>query len=585
MKFLALLLLLLTACDTAEAPPLKSDADTRVDAATEVVDTHQEEVLAPGYTLCDRDSELPNKGCEPGQHCETTAQVCVDCLGDNERCGPDGFERCLEPVVKGLYDLTGGLYEADPCPGSDVCVPGDNLSATCQKRACTPGINTCGESQSDLIACNAWGNETTTTKCGGGKACYEGECQNIRHNVLLIFDTSTSMHEYIVERLPPTNSGPSSCVEGVTPCWESFPECRSVETVDGVDRPGTLFEQAKIVFADVLASSTAEWSHYALQRFPQKEAVTSEALKGPEEECISGWYSAAGSATAGDVMTGDVDPNAFESGPWFAEHLGQALVVPFSRRVNVSNKPQLLEWLDFDERIGASEELCSVDRDCRDGEGACGSVNGEKRCFYHVEHELRATNQTPLGKSLYYAGEYFRKFVRVDGKACTNSVSCGSAGYVCKEGKCYDEYRHCREDHIILFTDGDENVYASPTAFFNPQIQAKRLKYGLDCASDADCRSEATCGAAGFCVAPDMLPGELADVDSDGFGALEAEDGQPITIQTTVLTLDSAATYNDLIAKAGGGPNINVQSTDPQTFKNLLAGALNRDPKCRPEER
>jgi len=563
------------ACETAAAPPLERDAksDTTNDASAR--DTSDSETLASGYVRCDRDSEEPNGGCATGQYCETVAQVCVDCLSSIERCSDRGtFQRCEAPTVQGFHQLTGGLFHDDACSGDDVCVPNPlDFSATCEPKVCSPDPSTWRCLNSTTVEqCNAYGNEKITDECGSGKSCYEGLCQPIRHNVVIIFDTSSSMHDYIDASSP---GSPQQCVLNQTPCWGPFPEC------DGAE-PLTLFTQAKKIFADVIANRIAEWTQFALQRFPQVEQIGNTPYANNAVGCVTGWYQAARAPGVGafDTMTGDVDDK--ESGPWFEENLGQVLVVPFSRRINTSNTSQILEWLDFEEAIGPSTEPCSVDADCRGGQGRCGKLDGDNRCYYHSQNELRAMNETPLGKSLFYAGEYFRRFVRVDGKACTNAVSCGSAGYECVDGKCTDPYRYCKEDHIILFTDGDENVYKDPTSFFNPEIQAKRLKYGLECNDASDCRASATCEDH-ECVPPGLARGTLHTLDSGGYGALSSPDGEPISVQTTVISLNTGSANNHDIARAGGGPNLTVLSTQTEQYRTLIEQALDRDPKCRPE--
>ena len=81
-----------------------------------------------------------------------------------------------------------------------------------------------------------------------------------------------------------------------------------------------------------------------------------------------------------------------------------------------------------------------------------------------------------------------------------------------------------------------------------------------------------------------LLPGPN-DVWSGSFRMpLSTPDGTPISIKTTVITLNASPSINARIAYAGGGTNLNVSAGDPETFEAVLRAAMSRDPKCRPED-
>lgn len=652
-------------------------ADTQVDSGPELINGHVAcEVGVPG-------------SCPDTEFCETTAHVCVECVGFTQRCGERGRETCEAPVATGIGELTGGYFVRDPCAAGTACVP-TGITTRCDPEVCTPNETAC-ISGGKISRCNASGTVLAEEACAAGKACYSGACEPIRHNVLLIFDTSGSMNDYVDQRaaaacgrltkgviqsataapdpasapsdlrsdvrhdltLPATDAGrggfvkihistpgrydvfftdevhvtvsgaggasisvtesgasgtcpaakrratmnleardytlelratavvhevsmvfigaepsgyagsPNTCEQDGTPCLASFPTC------DDPASPLTVFSVAKNVFSDVVEASVGRFSQFALQRFPQREAGANP------NSCEQGWYTILPDYR----MTGDDDARAV--GPWFDTNLGQTLVVPFPVRNTLDNDAALLGWIDFEETLAPSTTSCATSADC--GTGRCGTVDGVRLCFYHRNEELRALGTTPLGKSLFYAGEYFRTHVRVDGKACANDGQCGSAGYVCRDQKCVDPYRQCKDDFIILFTDGEESEFQDEASFFNPVVQAQRLAFGLDCKSDGDCRGGATCQDQ-ICLGKDQLASDVPRVAGEGYGALSAPDGSPISIRTTVIALDTRTPTTARIAKAGGGARVDVTAGDPETFKQLLREAMPQNFKCQPED-
>ncbi len=560
-------------CEVAELPGGQPDArdtrDTRDTAA---------EVEADARDLVSCDPFAIDSPCEEGQYCETTARVCVECVGFIQRCvgSPERATRetCEQPRASGVGELEGGFYEPDPCASGEVCVASGQIGGpvSCRPRVCEPGYATC-LSPTRVEACNASGTEEVEETCGAGEACYSGRCEQLRHNVLLVFDTSASMWSYL-EPSWNLNHSPLRCEENPHPCFSEFPVC------DDVAAPLSLFTLSKNVFSTVVSDAIGSFSQFALMRFPQRETP------GLSPSCANGWY------VAQDVVTGDDDARATDAATWFEDHLGEVLAVPFPVRTTIDNTPDLLSWIDHEERLAASLETCVDAADCGEG-GRCGDYNGERRCFYHSDPELRAISQTPLGKSLFYAGEYFRRFVRVDGKACSVDSDCDSAGYLCRDAKCVDPYRKCKDDFIVLFTDGGESFFQQETEFFNPVVQAKRLAYGLDCQDDSDCRGGATC-IADKCIGKDQTTLDTPSVSGEGYGALATPDGTPISIKTTVITVNATPSINARIAYAGGGTNVEAiglyeGSEDERKAKvaalvAALKSAMTPNYKCRPED-
>ena len=590
------------------APTLAALAITALAAACDVaairdpVDASPRDTVAADTAADARDSAsdltpcLPGAaetGCPADAFCETTARVCVDCVARTERCGADGArEICEAPAATGVGQLSGGFFAPAPCTSGTACVARSATAVTCAPVVCEAGFATCADAR--VLECNSTGTEEKLVTCPPGRACYDGRCDIIRHNVLVIFDTSQSMNDYIFPSAKTgvaCGPGEPACPFGHTcssatsageclapgsatmcaahggPCLEPFPVC------DDLSAPMTLLGLSKVVFDESVRTAIGGFAHFALQVFPQREAAPNPPA------CYSGWYTSAPN------MTGDDGAVDTATGRWFADHLGEAFVVPFPRRNTLDNTAELLTWVDGAEILSATDTPCQSSADC--GGASCGRVNGEGRCFVHSNNELRGQASTPLGKSLFYAGEYFRRFVRVDGKPCQSSADCGSSGYMCKDDVCLDPYRKCRDDFIILFTDGYESYHTSPIQFFNPAVQARRLAFGLDCATDAECRGGASCNPEGRCV----RPGEASPVvraDGGGYGALSSPDGQPVSIRTTVITLQAggaaASQANDLIANAGGGLSINVTATDRAALKQALIQAMSPNFKCAPED-
>jgi hypothetical protein len=255
-------------------------------------------------------------------------------------------------------------------------------------------------------------------------------------------------------------------------------------------------------------------------------------------------------------------------------------------------------WLDFSEEVRAIGPGCTVGPECDT------QLCLEGLCFEHRNPELRGVGWTPLGRSLFYAGEYLRHFVLVEGRACTADADCASPHHTCVEGTCHDPFVECRPNVVVVFTDGGENENDGPEDFFNPRTQARRFHFGLGCAGDADCTGGAAC-REGRCVPPiDPLPGgacrgtnracqrdsecpeyscgQLAPcggqcasaglhvVDGGGHDVLRDAGGRPVSV--TVHAVDTSGSGDAaLIALFGGGRHLRVDFSD---VASLLAAFL-----------
>ncbi len=550
----ALAVALLCACDVPRV------ASPITDGAGPDVVTPDAEPDSSGPIECTpADGE---EACPQGLFCEATARICVECLFDVIRCADEaGLEVCERPDPVAIGEVEGGSFETQPCPAKHVCVPGEP-DATCEPIVCEPGQIQC---ENPILArtCNPFGTGWYDTPCEASKACYDGKCEPVRSNVLILFDTSGSMHEFIDQ---PGNA--MNCDPGVSTCLDAYPEC------EDPSQPLTRFALAKTVFSENLQAPGGV-AQYALQRFPQKEAA------GKVGNCFSGWYSAM------TTLTGDGNLHETLPGGYFDKNRPQALLVPFPARSSLDNSNALLSWMDFDESISQSDGECDLDGTCPGG--SCRVVDNQYLCYVHKDHELRAEGPTPLGKSLFYAGEYFRRFVLVDGKPCEVSDDCGSVGYVCTDGACQDPYRHCKNNIILVFTDGNETEHLSTEDFFNPVVQAKRLAYGLGCDQDDDCRGGATC-QAGICWTDEMNEDLVPQTfDGLGFDNISRPDGSEASVRTTVVTLEPSTAEGTLsknarIALSGGGLSVDVYAADPLALKEAIYEQMPPPLKCEPED-
>ena len=239
--------------------------------------------------------------------------------------------------------------------------------------------------------------------------------------------------------------------------------------------------------------------------------------------------------------------------------------------------------------------------------------------FAHDNHELRATGSTPIGQSLFYAGEYFRHFVVREGLPCTQNEDCASPDYYCSDaGTCHDPLGVCRPNIIVLLSDGYETDHDDPQDFFNPRVQAKRFHYGLGCDNNNDCLNGAQCindrclppisslpqfvckSAGNPCqedsecepyrcgLGQSTCPGECIEAGldyNDTEESLLKNDAQhPISLTLHVIDASDQAEGNRLLAKIGGGVSVPVDFTDPNLLIEQLTAFINSkadDQSCR----
>lgn len=498
---------------------------------------------------------------------------CVECTDDTQ-CGD--YETCEDNscmpklCVAGAADCIGEAvrvcrgdgqgYSQILCGEGKTCFAGE-----CIFDQCEPNTTQCDKWQ--LKQCTADG-QLLTKACPIGQECQADECRPMKQRVLVVFDTSGSMNWY-----PGTQDAPTPCGAGETEgCLAPYPAC------EDLDNPLTTLGISKSVFGEFFKSEETQGVLFGLQRFPQ---IASDA----SPVCEGGYFS-------WDVeMTGDdqlIEPPLTQE-TWFDENLGEIILVPFPPTASETNVQDLTRWMDGLELTVKSDTECFGPKDCP--KGVCTGVGalGTKTCRDFANPELRAIGGTPLGKSLFYAGEYMRRNVVIDGKPCSDDTDCGSPGYFCSEaGECFDPLRECRLNVIVLFTDGGETVHPFTDDFFNPQVQAKRLRYGLGCGTDADCSKLTFCDQAGSCYPTkcslqgyctnDVIEDDETDQIMMAMGGtadrLRDYRGNPISLIVNVVDgsltdpqqSETTLNANRLIALYGGGQHIVVDVDDPPNF-------------------
>jgi len=344
----------------------------------------------------------------------------------------------------------------------------------------------------------------------------------------VIFDTSGSMDDSV----------PCIC-PGVGCPSKPFPEC------EDKDCPATRIGLAKYVFRKLIASEEIQAVNMVITHFPMDVDSTSDG-------CDGGYYSGK------SEITGDNDSHATLDWDWFDQNIQEILSVSFPLTIEEDNLVQAGIWFNNQESLAASEEPCS---------GGCpGGFCSGSVCWYHDDPELRADGGTPLAKSLFYAGELYRKMIYVQGRSCAVDADCANPNYFCVDGACHDPYRLCRTNMVLMLTDGMQS--ASLTNFFNPRVQAKRFRYGLCCATDEDCFEGSECTGAGDCgLYPHLnsLDGTEPDV-IEGPCRLHAYNGEPIQVTTHVIDLSDGGggeLTNKQIADEGGGQYHHASQADP----------------------
>jgi len=517
------------------------------------------------------DTAIPDCPCEPEEHC-----------GPGGACQPDvcveGGATCATVFQIKYCDDTGASFSLVDCDQGFQCEVG-----ACEPVVCEPGITDCQNGHK--VTCNSLGTRWVPVPCPETDVCKDGECVFVQPNILLLVDTSYSMNRVIgSDETPATCTGDEGC-----PPW-TYPSC------DDPADPATRLGVVKEILDELATTSGDAGLRMALQRFPQTQAAGGT--------CANGHYGSL------ETMTLDNDAHDTRGEEWFQIYQGEAVIVPFDAEGG-SGADDIQLWCDFEESTLQTGASCDHDSDCDNGFCWIGG------CKTHDKHELRGMGQTPLGRSLFYAGEYLRHAVFVEGTACVEDSDCHSPHHACVEGACHDPLGKCRNTRIIVFTDGVESANHELTDFYHPRVQAKRLHHGLGCETLDECVGGATCDE-GICrPPPGVVPetekactvyettceadegcpdfacgsGELCDgscqlasvsYDDDAGGdRLTDAAGTPVSVQIHVVDASGYEGANRFIAAYGGGEHVSVDlgaaSTVVATVLPLLDAKVSPD--------
>ena len=606
--------------DSSAEPAEESDAAESVED-TQGTPSGCGELCPP--ELCD-EATGTCYGCNSSADCDLVKgewcknKECVQTL-----CVP-GKKECLDSETIGQCTNDGEEWEKTLCEGDSFCVFGE-----CKVPICEPGATQCGYLQKKV--CNESGTGWNYVPCPPGFACDgTSECVPLKNNVVVVMDTSGSMASMDFSGFPlplpvdgcasdaDCSNGQVCCEDllfgGDPSCGEPSPLCvppgagggggllgglDSVTCVCGqgnceamdypycesLECPISKLGLAKHTLANLMEAGEFDAANVVLHRFPQLIASS------PSETCgidvgfggeKRGWYESGGA-----TISGDNDAHITVAGDYFDANNHEVVSVPFPATEEEDTLAQLLSWIDGNETMEATTTPCSSSSECPGG--LCKNAGGQKVCHFHGSPELRALGGTPLGRSMFYAGEYIRRNVVVDGKLCETDSDCGNVNYFCNPDSksCFDPLASCRDTVIVLLTDGacsgpdDGSGACEYDPFFEPTTTAKRLRYGLGCAEDSDCGEGATCNNGSCQGYPTNYGGSLITYTDSGQGVerLYSYGGQPLEVTTHTVFIHQAGEsggsgMNKTIADQGGGLYFDVETDKPEGLVDAIKSVL-----------
>lgn len=573
------------------------------------------------FAACSTDSAATSGTTE--QPVDTSVQV-TD-ASDSTNGGADSATNDAGNAVADAGEPQDGATNVDGDAEADVTAEIDAgpVDTGPPAKVCSSGDVKCEGAK--LATCGVQEDGWIISNCFPGKTCSDGKCLPVKNNLIVAFDSSGSMNGKVAltcycgdtacskdKKLCPSflckGAPVGKCVQ--KPCSTlSWPSC---DPALGCSR----MDISKMVFSAALDKIDTGTTRMALFRFPQK-------LKKPglTASCTSGYYTGA-SYVSGEISPGPKDAQYVDdNSPWFWTSLSETMCVEFPPDAAFPSKQKMKKWLDGTEAMTQKGSCPNASTICKPVAG-CGGACCSNVCYEHTDPELRPTGGTPIGKTLFYIGEYLRNRVVIDGKKCTNTADCGNVNYQCKAGVCKDEARSCRDTVVVLFTDGGQSN--NDINFFAPWNQAKRLGMGLACVTDDDCvggskckkleidggdkglfcqsefeasggvdtfctktnkpcltnadpekDKELYCGPPGQCVRhpQHLLLGKATDMKNN---VLRSPDGKPFGVRLHVVDISAAANLNNSmsVALAGGGKLLGADAADPNTFLESLNSAF-----------
>lgn len=439
-------------------------------------------------------------------------------------------------------------------------------------KVCTFGETQC--SGAKLATCGPFEDGWIETNCFPGLTCNKGTCVPVSNNLIIAFDTSGSM---------------TGKVTGCTASGQAPPDC---DPTKGCTR----MDISKQVFTQALSKIDDKVTRMALFRFPQKLYYKTSL------SCTTGFYQGQSKLSTDPGTTQGITP----SSSWFWDELNETACVGFPKDAAFESKQEILKWMDGTEVMVQQGTCSNSSTTCKPVPGCAGTCCSGK-CYVHTDPELRPTGGTPIGRTLFYIGEYLRNSVVIDGKACSVTADCGNVNYICKDGVCKDPARSCRETIVVLFTDGGESN--SATNYFAPWVQAKRMAYGLGCQADSDCvggtvddpivcksgkclpkfeitgyycsKDMAACLPSATKGEPTYCEGECVEDPRETFNpnvanandnVLRSPDGKPFGVRVYVVDISGAASMKNSMSLAisGNGKLLGADAADPDKFLATL---------------
>lgn len=493
-----------------------------------------------------------------------------DALTDGQSSDADPSDGTVSDAADGDVEDDG---DATPDGEADGDSAGDADATEDVGKVCTFGETKCIGAK--LATCGPFEDGWIESNCFPGLTCSEGTCVPVSNNLIIAFDTSGSM---------------TGKVSGCTASGQTPPTC---DPTKGCTR----MDISKQVFTQALSKINDKVTRMALFRFPQKLYYKTSTIS-----CTSGYYQGQSKLSTDSGTAQSITP----SSTWFWEATNETLCVPFPENGTFESKKEILKWMDGSEAMAAQGSCNNSSSVCKPVPGCAGTCCSGT-CYVHTDPELRPTGGTPIGRTLFYLGEYLRNSVVIDGKTCSTTDDCGNVNYVCKDGVCKDPARSCRETIVVLFTDGGESNSASN--FFAPWVQAKRMAYGLGCQADTDCVGGTVddpiiCKSGkclpkfeitGYYCSKDMAPclpgasqgeptycaGECVEDPRETFSpsvsnandnVLRSPDGKPFGVRVYVVDISGATSMKNSasLAISGNGKLLGADAADPDKFLATL---------------
>jgi len=323
--------------------------------------------------------------------------------------------------------------------------------------------------------------------------------QALRPNILILFDTSGSM------LYNQANDGSPLCN-------------------NNANGQTSRIYNMKHALRDALAEVGTDEANFGLMRFPQT------FTPAQADNCPNARWSNAGTSVSGNLgcrMTTQSDnPNSQTSyGNWFDNGIAQSLLIPVTRAPTTSADGgtvgglQPVDATDYDP-LGAN--ITSI-YSWIDQTESTSTVPGT----YKTDPELRIppNNNTPLGRSLFYARLYFENYVYP-----------------------LDPKKSCRQNIVIIATDGAETCDTTAGSKVDPVTCAQTGTYGT--------------------FAPEVTACAL------NHSAVIPKGVQTYILTDSGLTAAEKTAANKIAAAGGTGQAIFVTLTDTTAVKSALVGII-----------